>query len=67
MQKGQQLLQAASLALFLILTAQLGRGGEPLALLSVSTALAGVACVTGVSLLKALEKKFTYEDYNHAK
>ena len=66
MQKGQQLLQAASLALFLILTAQLGRG-EPLGLLSLATALAGVACVTGVSLLKALEKKFTYEDYNHAK
>lgn len=65
--KGQQLSQAAGLASFLILASQLGRGAEPLSWPTVSTTVAGLAFLTAVGLLKALEKKFTYEDYNHAR
>lgn len=65
--KGQQLSQAAGVASFLVLASQLGRGAEPLSWPTVSTTVAGLAFLTAVSLLKALEKKFTYEDYNHAR
>lgn len=65
-QKGQQTLQVASLLALLTLTSQLGRGVEPLSWATVSTALAGVVCIAAVRLLRASEKKFIYEDYDHA-
>ena len=65
-QKGQQALQSASLVALLTLTSQLGRGAEPLSSATVSTTLAGVVCIAAIRLLKVLEKKLTYEDYDHA-
>ena len=65
-QTGQQALQFASLVALLTLTWQLGRGVEPLSWATVSTTLAGVVCIAAIRLLKTLEKKFTYEDYDHA-
>lgn len=64
---GQQGVQIALAALLLLLAAHLGQGTP---LLSWNTAVAALGVVGALAMragLASLEKKFTYENYDHAK
>lgn len=64
---GQQGVQVALAALLLLHAAQLGQGTP---VLSWNTAVASLGAVGALAIqagLASLEKKFTYENYDHAK
>ena len=64
---GQQVLKAAAAAFFLVLAAQLGQGTAPVSWTTAAAASASIAAVALSSALNGLEKKFTYENYDHAR
>ena len=64
---GQQALKAASAAFFLLLAAQLGQGTSPVSWSTAAAASAVIAAIALQKALSALENKFTYENYDHAK
>jgi len=64
---GQQVLQAAAAAFFLALAAELGQGSAPISWPTVAVASAAIASLVLQGWLSNLEKKFTFEDYDHAK
>lgn len=64
---GQQVLQGAAAALFLVLAAQLGQGTSPISWPAATAASASIVSLVLKGWLSGLEHKFTYEDYDHAK
>ena len=64
---GQQVLQGAAAALFLVLAAQLGQGTSPVSWPAATAASASIVSLLLKGWLDELEHKFTYEDYDHAK
>lgn len=67
MRTGQQGLQVAVVALLLFLAARLGQG-TPAVSWTTAAAASGVITAHAVQAgLAGLERKFTYENYDHAK
>lgn len=64
---GQQGLQVALAALLLLLATQLGQGTPVLSWNTAAAALGATGAVLMQAGLAGLEKKFTYENYDHAK
>ena len=64
---GQQVLQGAAAALFLVLAAQLGQGTSPISWPAATAASASIVSLVLRGWLSGLEQKFTYGDYDHAK
>lgn len=64
---GQQALQASAAAFFLVLAAQLGQGTNPISWPTVSAASAAIASLVLQGWLSNFERKFTFEDYDHAR
>ncbi|DBA75020.1 TPA: hypothetical protein ACH3X1_010361 [Trebouxia sp. C0004] len=66
-QTGQQALQAAAAVLFLVLAAQLGQGTSPVSWPAATAASGSIVSLVLRGWLHGIEKKFTYENYDHAK
>lgn len=60
-------MQAAAAVLFLVLAAQLGQGTSPISWPAATAASGTIASLVLQGWLHGLEKKFTYENYDHAK
>ena len=67
MRTGQQWLQVAQATLLLTLAAQLGQGTPVVSWTTAVAVLGGIAVLAVQAGLAGLEKKFTFEDYDHAK